>query len=140
MATRRPLVRLEGKSAAMPAGDRLPADCLPVAAMYDAGNSGAAITIDGLNGANQTVLLTAATVIITIVNLAQVGRLRLVRRQDSTGGRAASYVISGRTLLYQGGTAPLSSTAPNARDVHVLTDDAVSGVVDVDAGVGYAAP
>lgn len=109
-------------------------------ATYDAGNSGSSITINALNGTKQTVLLNAATPAITITNLNLVPRLRLVLRQDGTGGRVPTFTISGRTLLYQGGSVPPFSTGANARDVRQFTDDAVSAVVDVEAGIGYAAP
>lgn len=105
---------------------------------YDAGDSGSALTINCANGPKQSVRLTAATPTITITNLASVSRLRLVLRQDGTGGRVPSFVVADRTLLYQGGSAPPFSTSADARDVWQFTDDAVSEVVDVDAGLGYA--
>ena len=107
---------------------------------YDAGDSGSAITINCANGWKQSVRLTAATPVITITNLNTVSKLRLALRQDGTGGRVPSFVIAGRTLLYQGGGVPPFSTSANARDVRQFVDDAVSSVVDVDAGIGYAAP
>jgi len=107
---------------------------------YDAGTSGSAITIDCANGPKQTVVLDAATPAINITNLGMVSRLHLVLLQDATGGRVPTFTVSGRTLVYQGGAVPPFSTGANARDKRVFTDDAVSNVVDVEAGIGYAAP
>lgn len=93
---------------------------------FDAGNSGAAITLDYRNGEVQRVILTASAPTITITHLpaGHYARLRLYLKQDATGSRllptfapAANYGTAG---------APTLSTAANKTDVLDLTS--------VDAG------
>lgn len=77
---------------------------------------------------------------ITITNLDSIDALRLVLKQDATGGRVPSFVVAGAVLRYQAGQVPLWSASPNARDRAMFTFDAIDSIVDVDAGIGYAAP
>lgn len=62
-------------------------------AEYNAGNSGAAITIDFLNGSRQRLTMNNATPAITVSTAGLVvGHYQLKLIQDGTGGRAPTYV------------------------------------------------
>lgn len=87
-----------------------------VAGYFNAGNSGAAITLDYRKGRVQKVVLTASAPTITVTHVPPGARsLRLLLTQDATGTRllptfvpAANYGVAG---------APTLSTAANKIDL-----------------------
>ena len=85
-----------------------------VDAVFAAGNSGAALTLNVVNGGAQTVTLTAnCTFTLTGSTAGQVSRLDLILTQDGTGSRT---VIWPASVKWAAGTAPTLSTGVGAVD------------------------
>jgi hypothetical protein len=77
---------------------------------FDAGNSGAAITIDfAANGSRQRVTLNAATPAITLATPPVVGNYRLKVIQDGTGGRVPSF--AGIPINFANSEGPITQAA-----------------------------
>jgi len=95
---------------------------------YDAGNSGAAITIDwALHGNVQRVTLTSASVAITLSGATAGGTYALEVVQDATGGRVATWAASPGAVVWAGGVTPTVTTTLNRADVFSFLYDGVPG-------------
>ena len=89
------------------------AKSLQYQAEVDAGNSGAAITINWLQGQDQQVLLTATTTFTFTAPLGVSTRLlRLI--QDGAGSHTVTWPAS---VKWPGGTAPTLTTAAGGTDI-----------------------
>lgn len=81
--------------------------------LFDAGNSGAAITLDyTVHSKFQKVTLTANAVNIAITP-GEIGVYLLEVLQDATGGRIPTFI----GVEWPGGVQPTFSTAANAKDI-----------------------
>jgi hypothetical protein len=103
-----------------------PSHVLSNKGMFNAGNSGSAITIDWSNGPNQMVTLTANCT-ISFVNsmLCPHGVLELY--QDSVGSRVPT--LSGAS--YRSGSPPTWSTAAGAHDTLDIHNNVITGLRSV---------
>jgi hypothetical protein len=90
---------------------------------YNAGNSGAALTLDLNNGNTQRFVLTGNCT-LTINSPQQGGRYLLVLSQDATGSRTVTWPAS---VKWSSGVAPTLSTGANAIDIVTLAYSAVGG-------------
>ncbi len=95
-------------------------------AQFNAGNSGAALTIDFNSGNNQRVTLTNTTT-LTLSNGKAGGVYTLELVQDGTGSRLVTWAASGASVLWPGGTAPTLTTTINRADIVTFYYDAVPG-------------
>jgi hypothetical protein len=98
---------------------------------FNAGNSGAAITIDwATNGSRQRLTLNNAAPVITIGTPPVVGNYRLKFTQDGTGNRVPTY--AGLTLNWAGAEAPFANAYnPGANTVYFID-------IYYDGSVGWA--
>lgn len=82
------------------------------AGAYSIGNSGAAVTVNFVNGQKQVMALNSnCTITLTAPG---VGNYLLYFYQDATGGRTVTWAVSGGSVLYVGSaTAPAINTAAN---------------------------
>lgn len=97
---------------------------------YDAGNSGASITLDMSNGSSMKVTLNNATPAITLSNPQAGGAYLLKIVQDASGSRVPSFVT---TIDWGAGGAPTFSTGANKIDFANLYYDGTTWF-----GVSYA--
>ena len=104
-------------------------------AMYDNGNSGAAITIDPVNGNYQKLTLTD-DVAITLTSPSGPCTMHIHCTQDGTGGWVPTWVTSIYTV---GGTAPVFSTDISAEDLLVLEFDGTKWIASLGAGIAVVA-
>lgn len=84
---------------------------------YNAGNSGAAITLNYTNGQYQKVTLNNAAPVLTLaVPPSGVRQMILRVIQDGTGGRVPSWV----NVRWSNGVVPILSSAANSEDAITL--------------------
>jgi hypothetical protein len=97
-----------------------------VISQFNAGNSGAAITLDfGLNGNNQRVTLTA-TCTITLTNAVAGGVYTVEAVQDGTGGRTVTWAAGGgAAVIWTNGVAPVVTATLNRADLFSFLFDGV---------------
>ena len=89
---------------------------------FNAGNSGTALTLNGINGSWQKFTLNGNCT-LTITVPAPAGVLRLWLIQDATGSRTVTWPA---TVKWAGGTAPTLTTTPAKTDIISLMWDGTS--------------
>lgn len=107
----------------------------PATAEYDAGNSGAAITLDWTNGRTQIVTLTANCA-VTLTNPEAGGRYLVAFVQGAGGGFTPTLPASVR---FEGDTVPTWSTDAGAIDLVALAWVATLGIYLAAANTNYGA-
>lgn len=107
-------------------------------AYYDAGNSGASITLDYTNGPMQKVTLNAATPAIAFSNWPASGRsgsMMVKFFQDGTGSRIPSWAAA---VKWPAATAPTLTTTAGARDRCLFTTEDAGTTIDaMVAGLAF---
>lgn len=123
MATRRPLVTMNGRRQEMPSGDTIPDSLLSTGIARISSQTltdGASIAWNVANGAFATVTLGGNRALANPTNLVAGASYALKVTQDGTGSRTLSY---GSAFKWAGGTAPTLSTTAGAVDILTFISD-----------------
>jgi hypothetical protein len=111
-------------------------------AQFNAGNSGAAITLNfATNGNNQRVTLNSATPTITLSGGVAGGVYTVEVVQDGSGSRVPTWAgASGATVIWPGGVTPTLTTTASRADLFSFIFDAVPATphyVGTTVGLNY---
>lgn len=109
-----------------------------VGGYVNAGNSGAAITIDFRLGKTQLITLTASAPVITLGHVPSGAReLKLILAQDATGSRLMP-TFAGTTVNYGTAGAPTLTTTASKRDILTfITYDGGATLLFISAVKGF---